>query len=202
MNFFVGMDVAIYVYCIDYAIKCKITDVDGKKLTLKPISNKVDIFQPRDPVVCMYTERGEFRICGGDVTAVNNGDGLVDIEVVDDGPDMNRRLFERFPTSMQVSVRRKFTSRRHSLAARNISLYGMSVVSTAELNMEELIDIDLIAGKNSFYFGGKVIWKNPIESKIEYGFQLTNFDIATKMSFEAYLDKIKNEYYNLFLRAR
>jgi len=150
----------------------------------------------------MFKEEGYLQFAGGDVKRVSIKDNTLTVHVVYDDVKEERRIFERYPVSMSVSARRKFSNKRLHLIARNLSQYGMSAVSKAEMDIDEAIDIDLITGKYMFYFVGKIIWKTKLEACYEYGLQLTDFDVATKSSMEAYLGKLKEEYSSLYLKAR
>lgn len=195
-------EVVLSVYSIDYLLKCRVCSKDGSMLKVSPISNKVDMFQFNDPVVILYNDHDQLQMKGGNVKAIDNTNKDITITVVARDVDEDRRIFERYPASIPLSVRRRFTNKRLSFIAKNISLYGIGAISRADLDLDEMVDIDLITGKYMFYFGGKVIWKNQLENCFEYGFQLTDFDIATKMSFEAFLGKQKSEYFNALNKAR
>ena len=160
------------------------------------------MFQFNDPVVVLYMDNGQLEMKSGDINAIDNKNMEVAIAVAEREVNENRRIFERYPASMALSARRKFSNKRLNFVAKNISLYGIGAISKVELDMDEPVDIDLIAGKYMFYFGGKVVWKSKLENCFEYGFQLTDFDIATKMSFEVYLGKLKNEFLSAYNKAR
>jgi len=195
-------EIAVQVYSIDYVLKCKVVSKTGKNIVISPQEKNVDMFQVNDPVVLMYMEGGHLQFSSGDITLVDLSDNIVEILITDAEVEEERRIFERYPVSLAVSARRKFSSKRLHLIAKNISEYGMNVVSHVELDMEESIDIDLITGKYMFYFVGRVIWKEKLGDSFEYGFQLTNFDVATKSSMGAYLGKLKAEYKSLYLKAK
>ena len=195
-------EIAVQVHSIDYALKCKVISLSGDKIILSPLEKQVDMFQVNDPVVLMYMEEGNLRLFSGGVSSIDVAGNFVRIFVANNEVEEDRRIFERYPVSMAVSARRKFSSKRLPLIAKNISQYGMCAVSSIELELEEPIDIDLITGKYMFYFVGKVVWIKPVGDCFEYGFQLTNFDVATKSSMEAYLGKLKEEYKSLFLKAK
>lgn len=102
-----------------------------------------------------------------------------------------------------ISARKKYSKKRLHMLVRNISLYGMMVISEVELDVEEQIDIDLITEKNMFYFSGMVVWKNRlVNDSFEYGLQLTHYDIATRYMFQEYLTKQKTNFANMIPRAR
>jgi hypothetical protein len=117
--------------------------------------------------------------------------------------NQDRRVFERYPVSLAISARRKYSNKRLHMLVKNLSLYGMGVISPVELEVEEMIDIDLITDKNMFYFNGMVMWKNTLSSDcFEYGLQLTNYDIATQYQFQEYLKKQISNYINMIPKAR
>jgi hypothetical protein len=195
-------EIVIHVHSIDYALKCQICSISEESLKISPISNKVDMFMINDPVVCMYMDDNHLEFKRGDIKAIDPVEKTVELIVIEDEIKEERRIFERYPVSIAVSARRKFSSKRIHLIAKDISEYGMGAISSVDLDVDETIDIDLITGKYMFYFVGKLIWKEKLENGYEYGIQLTHFDVATKSSVEAYLGKLKEEYASLYKKAR
>lgn len=195
-------EILLKIYSIDYLLKCRVDEVSEMKLKLSPLSGKVDMFQINDPAVLLIYENGQLQTLPADIAAIDKPNGQVTFsrhekEVLDE-----RRIFERYPVSLIVSARKKFSNKRLHFVVKSISLYGMGAISQSELDEEECIDIDLITDKSMFYFSGKVIWKNTLERCFEYGIQLTHFDVATKQSFESYLENQKVEYIKMFSKAR
>lgn len=195
-------EIAVQVHSIDYVLKCRIISLSGDKIILSPLEKQVDMFQVNDPVVLMYMEEGNLRLFSGGVIFIDVPGNFVRICIANDEVEEDRRIFERYPVSLAVSARRKFSSKRLSLFAKNISQYGLCAVSRIGLELEESIDIDLITGKYMFYFVGKVIWIKEVGDGFEYGFQLTNVDVSTRSSMEAYLGKLKEEYKSLYMKAK
>jgi len=195
-------ELLLKIYSIDYLLKCRIDEVTERKLKLSPLSGKVDMFQIYDPVVAVTYEEKQIQVFPADVFNIDNKNGQVEFnrpitEVQDD-----RRIFERYPVSLVVSARRKYSNKRLHFIVKNLSMFGLGAISKADLDEEELLDIDLITEKSMFYFSGKIVWKNVLENCFEYGIQLTHFDVATKQAFEVYLENQKTEYLKMILKAR
>jgi hypothetical protein len=189
-------------YSIDYLLKCKVDEASEKMVKLSPLSGKVDMFTIHDPaVIIIYTDKLLYTL-PADVESIDKSLGQVLFCRPEKDVDEERRIFERYPVSLTVSARRKFSSKRLHLVAKNISMYGMCVISQSELDIDEFIDIDLITDRNMFYFSGKVIWKESLGDGFEYGLQLTHFDVATKQTFEGYLENQKSEYLKMLSKAR
>lgn len=195
-------EVALSIYSIDYLLKCQVCGMEGPKLVLAPVSRKIDMFQFNDPVAVVYMDNSQLYVRGGGVKVIDSPKTEITLAIVPNETEAERRIFERYPSSVLVDVRRKHSSKRLSFIAKNISMYGMGAVSRAELDVDEQVDIDFITGKYMFYFGGKVVWKKKLENCFEYGFTLTDFDIATKASFEVYLGKLRSEFLNAYGKAR
>ncbi|NJD02316.1 MAG: PilZ domain-containing protein [Ruminiclostridium sp.] len=195
-------EIAVQVHSIDYVLKCYIISMSGNKINISPREKKVDMFQVNDPVVLMYMDEGLLKLLSGDITMVDISGNIVQILITDIDVEEERRIFERYPVSLAVSARRKFSSKRLHLIAKNINEYGMSAVSRVELDKDESVDMDLITGKYMFYFVGKVIWKEKQGDRFLYSFQLTNFDVATKSFMEVYLGKLKEEYMIQYIKAK
>lgn len=195
-------EIGIQIHSIDYLLKCNIVGKSGNLITVSPIERRVDMFQLNEPVVVVYVEDGNLQLYSGSATSVDFINNSAEIQVVEDEVESERRIFERYPVSMSVSARRKYSSKRLEMVARNLSEYGMCATSTVELDIDEDIDLDLITGKYMFYFSGKVVWRKQLGNNFEYGFQLTSIDVSTKSALKAYLDKLKDEYRNSFFKAK
>ena len=195
-------EIVLKIYSIDYLLKCRIDGNNGRIVKLAPLSGKVDMFQIDDPTVLLFYLDGHLHMLPADVRSIDKSAGLVELEYPEKEINEERRIFERYPVSLTVSARRKFSGKRLHFVAKNVSMYGMAVISQVELDEEEQIDIDLITDKSMFYFSGRLVWKRKLQNCFEYGLQLTHFDIATKSSFEAYLEKQRQEYEKMLSKAR
>lgn len=195
-------ELLLKTYSIDYLLKCRVDEVSESILKLSPLSGKVDMFQAYDPVILLYNDDNDLQVCPADVASINSSMGQVTLNRPQKEVGDDRRIFERYPVSLAVSARRKYSSKRLSLVAKNISMFGMCVISESELDEEEFIDIDLITDRSMIYFSGKIIWKKMLGKGFEYGLQLTHFDVATKSIFESYLVSQKAEYSKMMSKAR
>ena len=197
------MNCFLSIYSIDYLLRCSVVELMDKNLKLVPVSGKTDMFQLLDPVVLISVDYDDITTTSADVTAIDTESGNVSLFIRDEDVPVERRVFERYPVSLMISARKKFSSKRIHMLVKNISLYGMMVVSETELDVEEQIDIDLITERNMFYFSGMVVWKNRlINDCFDYGLQLTHYDIATRHLFQEYLTKQKTNYANMISKAR
>ena len=195
-------ELLLKIYSVDHLLKCKMEEVSESMLRLSPLSGKVDMFQISDPVVLLFYEGAQLQMLPADVTDIDQSTGQVTFSRPKKETEEERRIFERYPISLIVSARRKFSNKRLHFLAKNISMYGMCVISQFELDDEELIDIDLITDKKMFYLSGKVIWKKAFGKKVEYGLQITHYDVATKQALEEHLEKQKAEYEKMITKAR
>jgi hypothetical protein len=194
-------DIFLSVYSIDYLLRCKVDEINGEILKLSPLSGRTDMFQVHDPVVLLTYDK-DLDMIPADVIEIDAANGHVFFRIRTNEVQEERRIFERYPVSLLVSARKKFSSRRINLIVRNISLYGMGVVSETDLPEEEFLDIDLITDKSMFYFNSQVVWKNSMGDSFEYGLKLINYDVATKSSFEEYLKKLKEGFLGMIEKAR
>jgi hypothetical protein len=203
MSFETGDIIYISIYSIDYLLKCNVADSSDNQLILNPVSGKTDMLQIYDPVVIVSNKEGQIKPVPGDIASIDKRAGQFVLNVRDLEVNQERRVFERYPVSLAISARRKYSSKRLHMLVRNISLYGMGVISPVDLEPEELIDIDLITDRGMFYFNGKIVWKNRLcDEYFEYGMQLTNYDIATQYQFQEYLNKLSAHYEYQIPRSR
>lgn len=195
-------EILLGIYSIDYLLRCELIESSGNTIKLTPRSGKLDMFQLYDPVVLINYNNGELETFPADVCEIDGLNNDVTILIREIEVREERRVFERYPVSLAVSARRKFSNKRLHLLVKDISLYGMGVVSEADLDEEELIDIDLITDRVMFYFGGKIIWKKRLDQISEYGLQITEYDVTTRRSFEDFLMRQKERYLNMISKAR
>ncbi|MGI6669905.1 MAG: PilZ domain-containing protein [Acetivibrionales bacterium] len=194
-------EVFLSVYSIDYLLKCRVDENSGEIIKLSPLSGRNDMFQVHDPVVLLVYDT-DLDMISADVAEIDPANGHVALRIRKKDIKEERRMYERYPVSLMVSARKRFSSKRINLMVRNISLYGMGVVSDVDLPEEEFLDIDLITDKNMFYFNSQIVWKNSIGNCFEYGLKLINYDIATKSYFEEYLKKLKESFLGMIPKAR
>lgn len=202
MNTIDFKEVLLSVYSIDYLLKCEVLEHTGDVVKIAPRSGRIDMLQVHDPVVLLITRDNRLETVPADISEIDSQNSLVTTFLRLKEVDEERRIFERYPVSLAVSARRKFSSKRLHFLVKDISLYGMGAVSQADLELDELIDIDLITDRSMFYFSGQVVWRNNLDGGYEYGLKLTNYDVATKHSFEDYLSKLNENYQNMMSKAR
>lgn len=196
-------EILINIYSIDYLLKCSVFEVSDSIVKLSPVSGKTDMFQINDPVVLIYhAGQNNLETAPADAAEIDRTNSMVAFSLRKKQVEEERRIFERYPVSLEVSVRRKFSSKRLHFIVKDVSLYGMGAVSQADLDEEELIDIDLITDRSMFYFSGMIKWKNKLSNCFEYGIQLTTYDIATKYAYEEFLGRQKEGYINMIAKAR
>lgn len=195
-------EILLGIYSIDYLLRCSVVEFSENILKVSPISGKTDMFQKYDPVVLITNDTGNIDTAAADVADIDKSSGRITLYTRDEEVPEERRVFERYPVSLMISARKKYSSKRLQMIVKNISLYGMGAISQEEFDCEDLIDIDLITDRNMFYFSGKVIWKKQLDGIFDYGLQLTDYDVATKYLFQEYLDKQKLNYSNMLSKAR
>jgi hypothetical protein len=184
-------------------LKCRVIETPESEVKLAPVSGKVDMFQVYDPVVLIfYDQEKQLQTIPADVSRIDRSSAIVTALVREKEIMEERRIFERYPVSLEVSARKKFSSKRLRLIVKNISLYGLGSVSQADLEVDEPVDIDLITDRSMFYFNGKIVWKKNLDKCFEYGLQFTLYDVATKNQLEEFLLKQKSEYVKMMPKAR
>jgi hypothetical protein len=203
MEFEQQKEIYVSVYSIDYLLKCSIIELLDNNLKLSPISGKLDMFQKFDPVVIVGGDIRGIEAIPADVFSIDGGSSQVILNLRFEEVNQERRVFERYPVSLTISARKKYSSRRLHMLVKNISLYGMGAISSVKLDIEDLIDIDLITDRSMFYFNAKVVWKKGLDDEyFEYGLQLTNYDVVTQYQFQEYLKKQTKHYIDLIPKAR
>ena len=203
MNLTQQEEILLSVYSVDHLLKCRVMESAESTVKLTPVSGKVDMFQVYDPIVLVfYDQSKQLQTLPADISQIDRQSAAITALVREKEIEEERRIFERYPVSLEVSARKKFSSKRLRLIVKNISLYGMGAVSQSELEVDEPIDIDLITERSMFFFSGKVVWKKNLNKYFEYGLQYTLYDVATKNLLEEFLLKQKSEYIKMMTKAR
>ncbi len=196
-------ELLLSVYSVDHLLKCSVMETPESEVKLAPVSGKVDMFQVYDPIVLIfYDHEKQLQTIPADVSRIDRSSATVTALVREHEIMEERRIFERYPVSLEVSARKKFSSKRLRFIVKNISLYGLGAVSQADLEVDEPVDIDLITDRSMFYFNGKIVWKKNLDKYFEYGLQFTLYDVATKNQLEDFLLKQKSEYMKMISKAR
>ncbi len=203
MNLTQQEELLLSVYSVDHLLKCRVIETPEPEVKLAPVSGKVDMFQVYDPVVLVFYDHDkQLQTIPADISRIDRSSAMVTALVSDIEIAEERRIFERYPVSLEVSARKKFSSKRLRFIVKNISLYGLGAVSQADIEVDEPVDIDLITDRSMFFFNGKVVWKKKLDKCFEYGLQFTLYDVATKNQLEDFLSKLKSEYVKMMPKAR
>lgn len=203
MNLTQQEEILLSIYSVDHLMKCRVMETPESAVKLSPVSGKVDMFQVYDPVVLIfYDQTKQLQTVPADISLIDRSSAAITALIREKEIMEERRIFERYPVSLEVSARKKFSSKRLRFIVKNISLYGMGAVSQSDLEVDEPIDIDLITDRSMFFFNGKVVWKRNLDKYFEYGLQYTLYDVATKSLLEDFLTKQKSEYIKMMPRAR
>jgi len=202
MALFQNSEVLLKIYSLDHLLKCRVDEISERQLKLSLLSGDVRAFQINDPVVLLYYEGKQLKMLPADVMSVDESAGQVVFSRPEEAVFEERRVFERYPVSLAVSVRRKYSNKRLHFVAKNISLYGLGAISEEELEENEILDIDLITDKAMFYFNGRIVWKKVNGKFFEYGIQLTHVDVATRKLMEEYLQGQIADYERMISRVR
>ncbi len=203
MNLTQQEELLLSVYSVDHLLKCRVIETPESAVRLAPVSGKVDMFQVYDPVVLIfYDQDKQLQTLPADVSQIDKSSAAITALVREKEMKEERRIFERYPASLEVSARKKFSSKRLRFIVKNISLYGLGAVSQSDLEVDEPIDIDLITERCMFFFNGKIVWKRNLDKYFEYGLQFTLYDVATKNQFQEFLSRQNSEYVKMMPKAR
>jgi hypothetical protein len=196
---------AIQIYNMEFAMKCEIVEQKDMEITVRITLGKCDMIRQNDPVVFQYMDNDVFQCRSAVAQEVDYRNCIIRLYVAEDFGNEERRVFERFPVSLEASARKKYQNRRINLIVKNLSLYGLGVVSSADIDIDELIDIDLITKRNMLYFTAKVVWKKELkgnENNYEYGIHIKDVDVATINILDEYLKKLRSVYVDMYDKAK
>lgn len=196
---------AIQIYSMDFGMKCTISERQGMEVTILISYGKCDMVRINDPVVFMYMNNDIFQCRSARVLSADYKNCSLRLLIAEDLEKEEKRVFERYPISLEASARKKFQNKRINLVAKNASLYGLGVISNFEIEIDEFLDLDLITKKNMFYFSAKIVWKKILEgseNNYEYGLHIKDIDVATINILDEYLKKLRVMYMDMYEKAR
>ncbi len=175
-------------------INCTFVSGDTNKLFTVKINdneNHVAEMLKGDPVLIgMMDEKETLTVNGGSVVGANPKEDQYIIcsnNVINIAKELEKRQYERFPTSLLGEVKLMESSKREGACIKDFSYSGMCIYSSGDFEIDDLVEISVFLSNSVSKYDATVIRKAKNFGRNEYGIQIIHRDKNSMYSTEAQL---------------
>ncbi len=186
-------------------INCKVVSGDKDNLfTVEIIDSEckgLEVIKGDPILIGTLNNDDSLNISGGSVIGFNEQNNryiLCKNELLSN--TVERREFERYPTSLIGEIKCQNTNNREILFLKDFSYLGMGAYSTGEFDIDDIVDISIYLSNNVATFDGTVIRKRINFGRNEYGIQILHRDKNSMFSTQSQLINIVQNEKNLIHR--
>ena len=192
-----NVDIVLRHYNKLKPINCSVISGDTNKLfTVKLTDN--DSFSANmlkgDPVLIgVLNSDDTLQINGGSVVGATPHEDMYIIctnDVINMDKQLEKRQYERYPASLLGDIKLINTHKREKAFVKDYSYAGMCIYSTAELNINDTIEIIIYLSNNVSTYDATVMRKTKNYGRNEYGIQIIHRDKNAMYSTQSLLSGI------------
>jgi PilZ domain len=123
-----------------------------------------------DPIVIVIEGYEEVSLCQGYVRTIGYHNFQIEAQAENLESMSERRKHKRYPASLYASI----VGNNHTpVLINNISLNGLSILTSSKLVIGETLILMTTISGNSFKMHAKIIWERKLTSTTEYGLSLS-----------------------------
>lgn len=193
-------------------INCILISGDTNKLfTVKFDDNdthEAEIIKGDPVLIGLIKGEDDLQVNGGCVVGATPEDDkyiIVSNKVVQIPKNLDKREFERYPTSILADVKSMETNIRETACIKDISFSGMCIYSTGFYEVNDVVEVTLYFSNNVTKFDGTVMRKTITYGRNEYGIQIIHRDknamYATQTQLASLIQSEKELMYRHLLNA-
>lgn len=195
MNIKQGEIVTLQHYTTKDFCKGIITNSENDSLSVKPQKDcTVFSYFTYDPLVLGLGAIDEIYMLECTITSINYSESSVDLKIDNTYSLFNKRLDERYPTSIYGVV--VHSPIKGSVYIKNMSLDGMSIKSKLDLKEGTKFEIEAYINKVLLNVNSEVIWKKTMSNDYEYGLKIKP-NSSSKKIIDSYLSSISSQQMNI-----
>jgi hypothetical protein len=164
-------------------INCTVVSGDTNKLfTVKFDDNEgseTEIIKGDPILIGILRGEEDLQVNGGCVVGATPQEDkyiIASNEVIQIPSNLDKREFERYPTSILADIKSIETNIRESACIKDISFSGMCIYSTGEYNIDDPVEVTLYLSNNVAKYDGSVVRKSRTYGRNEYGIQILHRD--------------------------
>jgi hypothetical protein len=187
-----GDALSIRHYSVIKILKSVALKVDGDSLFIKLTDDfaKINLMEG-DPLVCGVERENVVYTYGCTVVKIRAKVKSVELNIDSKNTSENRRQHERFPVSLYADIKFKDGMKNQLATVKDLSYYGVSLLTKVELNHNEIIELDIYIDKMVLYVKGNIVRRINHENSIEYGISMIYDEISTLNEMKRYIRELK-----------
>lgn len=194
-NLSVGDRVILKHYSMFDYTNAYILDVfdDFVKIALK--NNMLELgFSEKDPLTISYNIDNKFYVAAGEIETIDSVEPpIINVKLLSVQKKDSLRKSERFYVSLTSLINSDVLGAPVFAVVKNLSLGGFKVTCSSDLDMNDAIDITVsIDNYYSISCKGEIIRKLELSPKYEYGIQITDISQTNLITFNHYINQLKN----------
>lgn len=194
-------------------ISCKVLSGDINNIfTVEIIDNEskgLEVIKGDPILIGTLSNDDSLNVTGGNVISFNKQNDtyiLCKNELGTLSKDLDRREYERFPTSLMGEIKDQNSINRESIFLKDFSYLGMGAYSTGEFEVDDIVDISIYLSNNVATFDGAIKRKCKSFGRNEYGIQIVHRDknsmISTQSQIVSLIQNEKNLIYKHFINSK
>lgn len=167
---------------------------EGNLIVIKLIDEFVKIhLLEGDPLVCGLQKDNIIYTYGCTIVRIRAKDKEVELNIDSINTSENKRQHERFPVSFYADIRMVDGSVKQLATVKNLSYYGVSLLTKVELNQNELIEMDMYIDNAVVFAKGNIVRLINHENWIEYGISMVYDDVEDLDNMKKYVTQLKKK---------
>lgn len=193
MQIKIGALVSISHYSEKNLFKGVIVDENFDGVTLK-LMDSVDFndYSIGEPLVIGFENKKEIYLSSCSLVDIDSEENQITVRTDSFDKIPNKRVFERFPVSIDSYVSIGSSTSTHNVIIKNLSFSGMMICSKEDYPLYQQLKFDFNIGV-AISLNAIVIRKNKEEHYNEYGLKLVYTDTRTPNILNKYLHLLKKE---------
>lgn len=146
-----------------------------------------------DPLVCGMQKENIVYTYGCTIVKIRAKDKEVELNIDSINTSENKRQHERFPVSFYADIRILNGREKQLATVKNLSYYGVSLLTKVELNQNEIIELNMYIDAAVIFAKGNIVRLINHENWIEYGISLVYDDAEALDNMKKYVKQLKKK---------
>ncbi len=192
MHFNVGDIISIQHYSITRPFSGIISEVQDDMIKVKLKSKNSGFeFLENDPLVIGTEVIDKIIIAGSIIKKVYINENIIELQIDKTDNSSNKRLYERHPVSLYASVFSLYSGKNSLAIIKDISEYGMRILTKAELNVDEILEMSIYSDRDVIFIKAYVVRELKKQNYSEYGLKINYETFQSIGVIREYIKKIK-----------
>jgi hypothetical protein len=174
--------------------KSVVMDINSDAVKVKLIKGLASMnFNKGDPAVFGIESRGEVKVFGSDISAINTKEDIVVLNVDKDQPDSDRRQCERYPVSLYSDLVIRDSRKKHLAIIKDMSYHGMKIYTKEDTDIQQQVELNIYMDKSMMFLKANIMRKVKSADYIEYGLGIVYEDTSSLNTMKEYMKRLQLE---------